>query len=102
MGLCRMSRIKGVDKSETNVVYTLSKDDDFLKQITEVAAQLGLHDELDAFPVELGDDEFYNKIRGAYKDITIVFATNNIFVIASGSKEFIEDFNKAINDHFSF
>ena len=39
-----MSQIKGINKSETKVVYTLSKDNDFFKQMTEVLIKLGLHE----------------------------------------------------------
>ena len=36
------------------------------------------------------------------KDITIIYATHGIFVIAVGSDAFIQDFNKFVNEYFSF
>ncbi len=108
-----MSQIKGINKSETKVVYTLSKDNDFFKQMTEVLIKLGLHEKIPAdFPIKLEDDEepidltqkneFYNEVKENNKDISIIYATSKIFVIASGSEEFIIEFNKYINNYFSF
>jgi len=108
-----MSKIKAVNKSETKVVYTVSKDSDFFKQMTEVLVKLGLREKIPPdFPVELVDGEepidltekheFYDEIRDVDKDISIVFATTKIFVITSGSREFIKEFNRVFNDFFSF
>ena len=108
-----MSQIKGVDKSETKVIYTLSKDNNFFKQMTEVLVRLGLHEKIPYdFPIKLEDNEepidltkkheFHNEIRDVNKDITIIYATKKIFVIASGSEDFIKEFNKFINSYFSF
>ena len=64
------------------------------------------------FPIKLEDDEepidltqkneFYNEVKENNKDISIIYATSKIFVIASGSEEFIIEFNKYINNYFSF
>jgi hypothetical protein len=108
-----MSQIKSVNKSETKAVYTLSKDNDFFKQMTEVLVKLGLHEKIpEDFPIKLEDDEepidltqkneFYNDVNDIEKDISIIYATTKIFVIASGSEDFINDFNKYINNYFSF
>ena len=108
-----MSQIKGVNKSETKVIYTISKDNDFFKQMTKVLLKLGLENKLPAeFPTEVETDEdlidltskndFYNESRTEDKDITMVYGNKSIFVIAIGTEKFIVEFNKYFNEVFSF
>lgn len=106
-----MSKFIGIKKTENKSIYILSKDNDFLKQMTDVLIRLGLHEQIpEDFPCNLSNEEevinldekndFYHSIEGDTYDINIIYANKKIFVICNSDKESIETFNDIMNSYF--
>ena len=107
-----MSKLLAVDKSETSTIYTLSKDNQFYKQMSKVFKNIGFenHNLPVDFPDNLSDGEkpldlkkefdYFENIREKEESIILVYGKNKIFLIIHSKQKFMKTFNKEFNKIF--
>tara|TARA_Y100000310_G_C20675341_1_gene812720 strand:- start:928 stop:1260 length:333 start_codon:yes stop_codon:yes gene_type:complete len=108
-----MSKILGTHKTEQKLVFILEKKNSFYKPFEKLLFKFGFEDyELpDCFPhsdhnptfADLSkENDFRVNLNEPGLDLEVIFGKDKIFIISTGSKSKLDQFNKRTFKHFSF
>lgn len=109
-----MAKILGIKKSETQTIYTFSKDWNFFEKFEKILFDLGFKSyELPcSFPSNLGINEkrqdltkicdVYDSISNKTYSLLVIYGKDKLFLIINAKDKNMKKINEMINKTFEF